>query len=246
MTRLQTYILSEGRGQGIYFSDAQDILHNKCKQALKAFNNGTTIWRGIDEVVPYYLIKPLSNDFRESRNTENYYTLIINNHPSWSKFPKRQIICSTDSYTAKTYGRGNAYVVFPFDGAKIGVCPDEDIWSSFGNLEAPYFNECLKNLIGKDYRTYNGLKSYLSDWKISDIDWDSIRADNWGYAEELYDVFIRSGKKYETVWDALVGTYSPKNFKVVTVGSSLPKNKEVWTDAHCLMVHNRLGKELIG
>ena len=38
-----------------------------------------------------------TNVERESANTENYYTLFINNNPLWSAYPKRKLICSTSS-----------------------------------------------------------------------------------------------------------------------------------------------------
>lgn len=61
----------------------------------------------------------------------NIYTLLLDNLPAWSEYPKRSksIICSTSSGQASTYGR--TYVVIPYDNAIFGVCPDNDIWYSF-------------------------------------------------------------------------------------------------------------------
>jgi hypothetical protein len=240
MTRLQSYILNEGRGTGIYFDEAEKILNTKCKKALKAADNGTTIWRGIQRSVPYYLIKPLSNDLRPSRNTENYYTLIINNDTRWRGFPKRQIICSTNR--VESTGYGNAYVVFPFDGAKIGVCPKDDMWISFEGIDVSYLNSGITSLLGKEYTTYSSLKAKLSSINISDVDVDELEND-YG---EIGNVFRRFGDTCKTAWEAILEAYSPIGFDVVNVGSKLPKHREVWTDAPCLMVHDRLGKELIG
>lgn len=45
-----------------------------------------------------------------------YYNLLINHDPSWSDFPKRQLICSTN--TSLIYG-SNFYLIIPYDNARL-------------------------------------------------------------------------------------------------------------------------------
>jgi hypothetical protein len=80
------------------------------------------------------LVTPNPRKLRRSANEEwNFYTAIINNSPAWKEFPKRQTICSTSlSRVMNGYADefSEAFRVYPKNGAKIGVCPEEDIWET--------------------------------------------------------------------------------------------------------------------
>jgi hypothetical protein len=79
-----------------------------------------------------------------SLNTANYYTLIINNDPSWSAFPKRNVIASTEPRNPYP----GTYVLLPYDGTKIGVCLSYDIWMSFHTIPAFDVAEFNRNING--------------------------------------------------------------------------------------------------
>lgn len=73
---------------------------------------------------------------RASQNTSNYYTVLMSHLlPSWKDFPKRDssFICTTDLDMARRYGGGNSFIVFPENGANLGICSASDIWYSFEN-----------------------------------------------------------------------------------------------------------------
>lgn len=73
---------------------------------------------------------------RASQNTSNYYTILISHLlPSWKDFPKRDssFICTTDPDMARRYGSGTFFIVFPENGANLGVCSASDFWYSFEN-----------------------------------------------------------------------------------------------------------------
>jgi len=103
------------------------------------------VFKGIDfdpissypkTLYPSYTILNPKIEKRKSRNTANFYTLMMENLSQWRKFPKRSnsLICTTDYYKARMYG--TAYRVIPIDlNAKFGVCPEEDIWESFERKE---------------------------------------------------------------------------------------------------------------
>ena len=150
--RLKQY-LTEGRSKKISSIEVKHILNTKCKQAVKMFKEGNVIYRGIENATDTYSLATPSKFTRKSVNTYNYYTLINDNSPAWKEYPKRSksIICSTNKYSAE--GFGYVYVVFPFDNAKIGVCPDMDYWTSFPFLSVNTeilnmmeFNEHLRYL----------------------------------------------------------------------------------------------------
>jgi len=85
---------------------------------------------------------------RVSANTFNYYTLWMDNHPSWSEFPKRSksLVCSTNLITASNYARKSyAQLMIPADSNKIGICSDDDLWTSFDAL-----SDMAENSVSRD------------------------------------------------------------------------------------------------
>lgn len=86
---------------------------------------------------------------RMSANTFNYYTLWMDNHPSWSKFPKRSkaLVCSTNIITASQYARKSyPQLIIPADSNKIGICSGDDLWFSFDALA-----DMAEHVISGDY-----------------------------------------------------------------------------------------------
>jgi hypothetical protein len=79
------------------------------------------IYRGVDLTDDYYIIDPTKR-IRKSRNTENYYTLIMSHSEEWKHIPPRNnsIICSFDKNTASGYGC-NVYEIIPYDNSIWGV-----------------------------------------------------------------------------------------------------------------------------
>ena len=150
--RLQSFLLNEGRSKGISIDEAADTIIKHCSKALTAYYNKSIIYRGVQEESNFISIDPKKHT-RESINTYNYYTLINDNSPKWKKYPKRSksIICTTSGAEADMYG--DIYVVFPYDGSKVGLCPFRDYWYSFpymgikaGFSKLVYFNEAIQHL----------------------------------------------------------------------------------------------------
>jgi len=119
-------------------NDTYDIKHRGVdvdeKSAFKIFEKNCNInslkyniHRGMHYEGDFYMIDP-TKSLRISRNTSNFYTLLIDNLPSWSKYPKRSksIICTTEYRLSQDYG--HSYTVLPFKDAKIGICPAGDLW----------------------------------------------------------------------------------------------------------------------
>lgn len=131
------------RSKAIVPSKAESMFKKHYSDALNNIRKGHYIFRGIPHTSkPLVYVRPSQTE-RTSKNTDNVYTALIDILPSWRGWPKRSrsIVCSssieyTKSYTGPSikYGSqspGATYCVFPKNGAKIGVCSDEDIWSSF-------------------------------------------------------------------------------------------------------------------
>ena len=123
--RLENYLIEEklDRTKEVSLDFALDFAKKN-----KDFLKGSPIYRGLRNNISLYAFVEPEKYTRVSANTENYYTLMIDNSPNWEGYPKRSksIICSSSKSGASGYG--NVYRVIPKNGAKIGVCSSDDFW----------------------------------------------------------------------------------------------------------------------
>lgn len=233
--RLFNY-LNESRTKSISELKAFDTMVSECRDIAKEFIGNVYIMRGSDTTEDYLHLKP-GKEFRKSAHTSNYYTLFINNHPLWKNYPKRQIICSGGSgERAFNHFARSTYFVFPIDGSKIGICPDDDIWSSFNYQIRKYFNRSdVSNLI-----EFNEVLDYYG---FSDDSWSELKKQL-----QNEEISIKNGKSMNAM-KLLEEVLNPdKNgFKVETTSNfSLRPNDnlEVWLDSECILVHSYKGEIL--
>lgn len=146
MARLETYINEtgtsiqqdpykqrEGRGKVVDKKELISWVLKNCGKSLDTIRkHKITITRFSDSKRSggeFWLIDPKkASEPRRSRNTYNYYTLVMDNDPAWGIFPKRSqsLICESSFQR----GMSGLFLVIPEDGTKIGVCPNQDIWGS--------------------------------------------------------------------------------------------------------------------
>lgn len=189
----------------------------------------TPIYRGVDESssVNYYMVNPSKHE-RESRNTDNYYTLLIDNSPNWTKYPKRSksIVCTTCEGHA--HGYGITFRIIPKKGSKIGVCSDCDFWESFPKLmNLENFNYFLRKLftlepsMDKNPQTYQELTrnfrtfDYWVREVMNDIDANIEEGDDELTTMQRLEI-VKDGTA-EFIRDALMyhpsdPDFGPKNF----------------------------------
>ena len=240
--RLKQFLLQEGRSKEISEEEAIDLIKKNCQQSLK----GTPIYRGIRTTDLYFSIDPKSGKPRKSANTRNYYTLINDNSPEWKPYPKRSrsIICSTDADGVGGYG--NPYAVFPYDGAKIGVCPKRDYWVSFLKTLGEYtsldeFNNILYKLINTKANIYGFNDSSYKNIVDSFKTFDMFMKDSPKLLESIKNDYVMF-KDYDpekiTFLEYVQKLLSPKPnvFKLKKSGDKLPKEREVWTDSKSVLV----------
>lgn len=221
--------LNEGRSKSISEKEFFNGIQKNCKQSIKRAQIGYLIYRKILKQNDDFLFLKPSGELRKSANTRNYYTLWINNHPSWKNYPKREIICAGGSGKRAFHhgSSGSNYIVLPFDDAKIGICPSDDIWYSFSKL--------------KKFENLDSLNDVLYNCDIRDTKWESFYKDikNKDFSNDFFNLKEISG--YETIEDFLIDVLDPQknNFKVKNInnyGVPPSKNLEVWTDASCYFI----------
>lgn len=254
MTRLKK-ILFEGRTEPISKQKAVNIFHDQIGLRPSRLPG---IYRGLNSDFKYGFIEP-ANFTRESANTSNHYTLLIDNSENWSEYPKRSesVVCTTSRERAIMYG--DPYLIFPLPGAEIGVCSDVDIWDSF-----PY----LQRKIGFDnLDSLNNTFMYLAELcfekgNLSE-NWPELRDElekipdcerfneiyQTGEVRKNFPQYVKSRlielartyyPNYTNFYEMIKDLLDPQknNFELeeLKAGLTLPSNREVWTDSPCLLV----------
>jgi len=260
MTRFNTYLLTEDRSKPIDEQKAKELINSKCTNILNKYKKTKSrIYRGKRGDLDYMLIAPGRGKLRRSHNTRNYYTLLIDNLKVWSAYPKRSrsIVCSTN--IGKASGYGELYIVFPYNTAKIGVCPTDDIWDSIQSnyqYDLNTFNRMLQSLLEASTKWSN--KGFDANWKnLTDVFKESeamIQSLSWVFKKDerigrypsegdaIYDIYnkIVNGKSYVQVLSDMLNP-NTNNFKIETpksINLSQDNHNEVWVGkSSSVLVH---------
>jgi len=247
--RLRKFI-NEGRSKSITIEEAVEAIKNKCTDFIK---NGSIVYRGVDDARDAALIVSPANFVRKSRNTSNFYTLLMDNLPAWKKYPKRSksIICTTNRNYAEDMGE--SYRVFPFDGSKIGVCPEDDLWASFGldisGLDI--FNDCIGMMMDKftnydesDIVTYNDLLKLFDKFDEHKSSFNIDRNSLPPYFNfKLFEPYFETDVK---LIDFAKEIIDPERHKFELKNTKTFKNithREVWTDGTSILLNSKIADD---
>lgn len=246
------------RGKKVSDEEGVKILEKYCSKSWSHFlKTGDSLLRGMSMKGDYYHIDPKSST-RTSQNTLNYYTLILDDIPAWSKYPKRSksLICTNTRRKAINYG--TVYRVFPYDNSNMGMASMPDIWDSFelfpSYLKLGMLNYALMDLfnifnLDDDFRNMRQLADTLQELEIElmniEMEDEVWRDDNYDLHNDLednslFEFWRRSNEKPFYEW--FLELFDPKknNFIVTKDIAKVVKpqvsGNEVWTDGKCLMV----------
>ena len=212
-------------------------LLNNCQD----FNfDDKAIYRGIDLPGEYYLVDP-SKWTRKSRNTQNYYTLIMSNSDDWKNIPPRNksIICSFDKNITRNYGYGNVFRVIPFNNSIWGA---SKVWiKEFNNLF---------NLM--DFNNQIDYFSNIINMKLDENNFDNLMKQfntisdkflNYDFDTEVIDVNSLINIKYLMIKDNL--TLDKAILKILKPNDNIISGTyteiietpgfELWTSSICLL-----------
>lgn len=202
--------------------------------------NKTVIYRGIGRYEQsgasvVYVDPTKREEPRRSANTYNYYTLWLDNDPAWANFPKRSysLICTTAAWKARQYG-DDFRIVIPLVDAKIGVCPESDIWNSFEDTLP--IGDSLKDLMNYLHFAFTNqeipVHSTMSyDWLIKSLDKLDTSKLKGGYLGKLFNERgARGAMSY--ILDPV-----KNKFKLTTWNQfKAVRDREIWLSAPCLYV----------
>jgi len=198
-----------------------------------------------------YVVKG-SEGHRQSANTTNYYTVILDETLP-AEYPRRSksIICGTyDNSQATGYG-SNLYAVFPHDDVKIGVCAGEDIWNStlrlFKNRKRPIteINDAL-SLLKTPTTSFDDIVNHLATIvKFGD---DRVLKQLPEKVAKEADEAFRNLETYfpniigmskEQIEKSLREAYSPEHlaFELATTKNvGQLNNRELWIGGTCMLI----------
>ncbi len=132
--KLDIYAKDSAKGSvAISEKEFDEIRKDYCKSWNKtkcSLYRGQSLRLGLGD---YIYTNPNKGEERRSIESTNIHLELMSNLPSWKGWPKynRSVIGTTSKSDAQGYG--TVYEIVPFDGSKIVICPETDIWSSFGN-----------------------------------------------------------------------------------------------------------------
>lgn len=247
MIKLKKIIL-EGRSQDIELSDVYKLLRTNNPQ--QSFPH---IYRGLRHRDDYLFIKPSSYN-RVSANTNNYYTILFDNLPSWKDYPKRSksIIGTVNYYTAEFYG--TIYRVIPKDGSKIGVCPEDDIWNSFHILNSHFmtlqdFNYCIDQCISIYNNNADNSINVNSYEELLTI-FDYIQDNRDMFYGILIDMWYDGNKhmKFIDYIDKILLNPEKNGFKLITYPytEKISYDCEIWTDGDSILINDEYANDIVG
>lgn len=244
-----------------------DEYYPKVQTAIERYKTGARIYRGVQNYENANIVFTHRTEERKAANTSNYVNLLVSNLPNWKDYPprNRSTICSGNKNYADEYGRGNAFVVLPFEGAIIGICPGPDFFDSFDTsdsqvfyavpaindfLEQIYFRLTRKELPETKDEFFAALKeidNLLDRNQVQEI-LDSVNKDFPSISARVFskmprDVFLGLFKKDKNwFYKDLIKLLDPvtNKFKAVNIANFPSTQNEVWTDAPCLMVNQQL------
>ena len=242
--------------------DLTNLINTDYSEAFRNYKNGNIIYRGARNYFKNandiaIIITP---GIRVSKEIPNLYTILLSEiFDSWKGYPKRNRshICTYSYSIADGFSAGHAqkkgpsltYIVFPKNGAKIGVCSEDDIWVSFSNnldqdaseavdsvffLLASVFNDKIdRNIFNDKNETIQLFKDF--DQKFNTLDLNEFLAKNKKYKIcKEYVKFVKNkqnnsfkdffGKNKEPISSDILGflefnIFSTKGFKLENVNS---------------------------
>ena len=202
---IKSFKIFESRSTELSKDEFKKIMKSECKDFIK---NPMILQRSKTKSSSEYSFMDPSKSTRTQLKDETvgvqtqHHLLLMENLPSWNKFPLRSksIIGVTNKSINTSYGL-HRYFVIPFDGAKFGVAPGEDLWTSDCKLigdkddmfkETGYLHFSFDDRFS-DFLKYNSISDNSYDSMISDLQ-NKLENTEVDFKYESDDVEFKLGK----------------------------------------------------
>lgn len=254
--RFKEFLAEAKHKRVVDMADIEQLLHTHCKDAMKLFHR--PLWRGMTGGADAFILHGEAGD-RVSKNSANYYTVIMDEFLPKLGYPRRgaSIICANDENRDYIRGFGEPYAIFPFDGVPIGVCSGYDLWETRfaigrhpGRKTIESWNE-LFSRYGLDSSSWDDFEDSLryemtetwaeGEGEGSDEE-NSLRREKGG---ELLEWF-GPPEKIRAVFEK---AYSPMNLDLDLVTSEgvdkFRGRREVWIGGKCIAIDRDIYNEML-
>lgn len=153
-----TFILEYSNGSRTEKLDMDElvrIFNEKCSDWDLESNK--QIYRGSYTSHQMFYVNSIKHEYRYSANTEGFYQALLPHLKSWRNAPIRSksLIMVTDYSTATQFGDDNVFLMIPFNGVEIGMCPCSDLWCSV---------DYMKEITGDDDITWEEIDDEFIDF----------------------------------------------------------------------------------
>jgi hypothetical protein len=247
--RLNNYILEDKADKYTMISEkkAMEIVKAKCSDA---HNSDTRLFRGLNRTDPAFIYKP-SLSPRHSKIRIEFLMLLADNLPSWKEYPKRSLSISTITGKMGPGEFGSVlYRVYPFNGAKLAVCPAIDFnqgsfKKSLGDIGEARLLYYLQDIFDKIFNLKGNIEKWTDFVKVLSLcDKNKDKIEKWYRTTqpELVQKYFIDHVKYFgrniSFLDALDEALDPKKngFRIANIKTQIPEGKEVWTDSDCVLI----------
>jgi hypothetical protein len=230
------------QAENLQLEKAMELLNAHCTEALPMLEN--PIWRSMKDHQEPLVFIDTTNSERKSQNTSNHYTLLMDNSPNYALWPKRSksLIATSDRTYANAFG-GSLYALFPFNGTRIGICPEKDIWEVKAHL--PEFEPNI-------HTTFEGIADmcrnylYLPDTSYAEF----VKAVKMPRVEKELRYLSNGKVGSEDFIDVLNRGMAPDRtgMQIKTIKSfalNHPMKNEVWFSGKCIAIEKSLWKRFV-
>lgn len=217
----------ESRTSELTEEQFRGILKDKCKDFIsypKLLQRSKTTKSSTYSYVNPKVFERVPAGGQATVSTRNHM-LLMDNLPSWSKFPKRSnsVIGVTLEDPRSLFGE-EKYLIIPYDGARFGVAPSYDLWGCGINIDKHFysFDNSFANMFSKfgvsDY-SYREMMQDLQNLYDNGIKPPtSFLGQQSDFDDHLYlklkNIFEKARRdKFEKIEDAFNKYFDPKNFK---------------------------------
>jgi hypothetical protein len=236
---------------GVEAETALKAIKTNCSKAIKEAQEGRLLYRGVKGLDESYRAGDSALVMRKTGSQQfPHFHWLTNVLPSWKDYPSRNhaYICSTSYSEAKRYADGgHVFVVFPYDNARIAICPTHDMKNSFPELKSMKFNQknqtedfnhaigpvinaiVGKGNVGKSAEAIADQLKQIDFVALEKVILDATVEKNYALKSAALK-FHRMIKGYSNLFDALNDFMDPEmnGFETHLMGDLPSDNREVW------------------
>lgn len=246
MITFKKFLFEKYSKEPIALADIEKLLAEKCSEFMRTSAN-YPILRGMNGAKSAYLVNG-ETGVRKSVNTTNHYTVILDEFLPKLGYPKRSasLICGT--YANKSYvsSYGTIFAIIPFNGVKIGVCPEFDVFETKITL----FNHTANISKWNDTFDFSNIRDENFKALTKDISEASFNINKLEPLTKFMRKAQITNKTESEIAELLKVAYTPPeaDFSLETPStlSNLNlKQREVWIGGKCIAVNLSLYNKLL-